>query len=135
MTYFFSETEASFINDEQWRKLTPLLPRKIRGRPMIDMDSRRFFEAILWLIQSGLPWQSLPPKLGVADTVYTRFKRWTDAGRWHALLESVRGDVDLEILFGLIVARAEQQLIRARKRAAVDMQGLTATETLPNSMG
>ena len=55
---------TSFLKDEQWEKLEPLLPKtapgKKGGRPW--RDNRKVLEGILWVLKSGARWRDLPER-------------------------------------------------------------------------
>jgi transposase len=47
---------------------------------------------IYYLLRVGGPWRDLPPCFGPWNSVYTRWRRWTAAGLWRRILQSlVRG--------------------------------------------
>lgn len=71
------------LRDDQWERISELLPgRKGQvGRPA--QDNRRFVEAVLYRYRAGIAWRDLPPRLG--DWKNTRkLPRQAD----NALLES-----------------------------------------------
>jgi transposase len=65
-----------------------------RGRPAYD--DRRFIEAVLWWRRTGVPWRDLPHELGPWKTVFNRFDRWSESGRWSQLLAALQSDPDDE---------------------------------------
>jgi transposase len=38
------------------------------------------------VLRTGAPWRDLPEHFGSSSTVYSRFRRWTQAGVWHESL-------------------------------------------------
>ena len=64
------------LTDEQWRRLSPLLPlqRPRTGRP--NHDHRTVLNGILWVLRTGAPWGDLPDRYGPVGTVSSRFDRW-----------------------------------------------------------
>jgi transposase len=52
-------------------------------------DERLRLEAILWILRTGAPWRDLPPVFGPWQSVYGGFRRWSAAGLWAALLNTV----------------------------------------------
>ena len=78
------------LSDEQWDELAPLIPR--RGRP--GADDRRFVNAVLFVAKTGIPWRDLPERLGNWNSVWRRFRRWSELGRWGAFAVAL-GEPDL----------------------------------------
>jgi transposase len=72
--------ERHELTDEQLAELPPHLPpQKPRtGRPA--KNHRTVVEGILWVLRSGAPWRDLPERYGSWRTVYSRFRRWQQAG-------------------------------------------------------
>ncbi len=114
------------LTDAQWERLRPLLPpqRPATGRPA--NDHRAVVNAILWRLKTGAPWRDLPERYGPWQTVYSRFRRWQQAGVWDRLLAvlqqagDARGALDwsLHFLDGTTV-RAHQHAAGAKKGAAI----------------
>ena len=38
------------------------------------------FERHLWRLRCGAPWRDVPEKYGKWNTIYRRFRRWSEAG-------------------------------------------------------
>ena len=43
-------------------------------------------EAMVYILRVGCPWRDLPETFGPWQSVYTRWRRWTDCGLWERLL-------------------------------------------------
>lgn len=58
----------------------PLPPpqRPRTGRPA--KDHRTVLNGILWILRTGAPWRDLPERYGSWNTVWSRFRRWREAG-------------------------------------------------------
>lgn len=118
--------ERHALTDEQWARLRPLLPPPPQGRGRPRADDRRVVEAILWRLETGAPWRDLPERFGSWRTVYSRFRRWHQAGVWERALATLQaeadaaGDLDwaLHFLDGTTV-RAHQHAAGAQKGAAI----------------
>ena len=81
------------LTDEEWKRVEKLLPAtKKTGRPQID--SRAALNGILWILKSGAPWRFLPVKYGKWNSVYRKFRQWTNVGVFTNLAkyESESGD-------------------------------------------
>lgn len=110
------------LTNEQWERLAPLLPLRKgkKGRP--NKDHRLMVNGILWVLRTGAPWRDMPERYGSWNSVYSRFRRWKQAGIWERILTelqaegNLRGEVDWEIHFvdGSIV-RAHQHAAGAKK--------------------
>lgn len=98
------------ISDEQWNKIKDLLPpeRKAQGgRPA--KDNRQMLNAMLWIARSGAPWRDLPEYYGPWQSVYTRFRRWEQAGVFDKILEHLTVDADQEsIIIDSTIVRVHQ---------------------------
>ena len=46
---------------------------------------RRFVEAVVYVLRTGIAWEDLPAPFGAAQTAYRRFRRWACKGIWDEL--------------------------------------------------
>ncbi|WP_425517307.1 transposase [Sphingomonas colocasiae] len=53
-----------------------------RGRGRRPEQNRAVVNGILWRLRCGAPWHDVPPKYGSWNTIYRRFRRWSEAGVW-----------------------------------------------------
>jgi len=51
-----------WLNDEEWKRLEPLLPRGRRGAHRVD--DRRVISGIMHMLRSGARWRDCPPEYG-----------------------------------------------------------------------
>ena len=73
------------LTDEQWRCISPHLPRPtVRGRPRLH-GLRAVLNAVFYVLKSGCPWRLLPQDLPPWKTVYDWFRRWRIDGTWERL--------------------------------------------------
>jgi transposase len=114
------------LSDGQWERLQPLLPprRPATGRPA--HAHRTILNGILWRLATGVPWRDLPERYGPWQTVYSRFRRWQQAGIWDHILAALqaeadaRGDVNWRQHFlDSTTIRAHQHAAGAKKGAAI----------------
>jgi putative transposase len=52
------------------------------------MQDRRAFEAIIYVLRTGIQWNALPRELGASSTVHDRFQEWEQAGLFKALWQA-----------------------------------------------
>ena len=125
--------------ERQWGRLRPLLPPPPgRGRPR--SDDRLIVEGIVWRLATGVPWRDLPERFGPWRTVYSRFRRWEQAGVWERVLAARQaeadpaGDLDwaLHLLDGTTV-RAHQRAAGAKKGAATRPSAARVADARPRS--
>jgi len=77
------------LTDELWTILGPRVEQAKRytcGQPP-KLPERVFFEAVLYLGRTGIPWRDLPGEFGSWDAVYNRFRRWVASGSLAKLFE------------------------------------------------
>ena len=75
------------LSDQEWQVIYLRL-RDCRGIYVRNETStRRFVEAVLWILRSGAPWRLLPETYGPWNTVYKRFADWSEKGIWTQVLQ------------------------------------------------
>jgi transposase len=85
------------VTDEQWAVLEPLLPVMAcvavpGGRPE-KHDRRAMLSAVLYVLDTGCKWRSLPADFPPWKTVYGLFARWAAAGVLPLLASALRAAV------------------------------------------
>ena len=94
------------VDDALWALIEPLLPTKPRrqrypGRKRLD--DRRALTGILFVLQTGIPWEMLPQEMGCGSgmTCWRRLRAWQQAGVWdrlhQVLLSRLRGAGKLDL--------------------------------------
>jgi transposase len=78
------------VSEEFWAKVEPLIParqrergRAYRRRPgggRKPMEARRIFEAIVYVLRTGIQWKALPRAFGSASAIHKHFQDWQKAG-------------------------------------------------------
>ena len=76
-----------WLSEEQFARLQPLLPDKVRGVPRVD--DRRVISGIIHVLQSGCRWRDAPPGYGPYKTLYNRFVRWARKGVWERVFSEL----------------------------------------------
>jgi len=75
------------ITNEQYALIRPHLPVQ-RGN--VRISNLNVINAILFVAENGCKWRALPPRFGKWHTVYTRMRRWADAGVLDRLLDALQ---------------------------------------------
>ncbi len=72
------------LSEAEWQVLKDLLPIEpaMRGRGRRPTENRAVVNGILWRLRCGAPWRDVPEKYGKWNTIYRRFRRWSEAGTW-----------------------------------------------------
>src|SRR3954465_11889540 len=80
------------VGDELWAVAELVIPKVERrhrfpGRKRID--DRKVLTGILFVLQTGIPWEYLPQELGCGSgmTCWRRLREWQQAGVWQRLHE------------------------------------------------
>ena len=71
------------ISDEVRAVMGPIVERcKAHLGPPPQLSDRMFFEAVLYVARTGVPWRDLPAEFGARDAVYNRLLPWDHAAGW-----------------------------------------------------
>ena len=82
-----------WLNDAEWRRIKPLLPRGRRGAHRVD--DRRVISGIMHMLRSGARWRDCPPDYGPYTTIYNRFNRWSQQGVWTGIFYALTGSTGM----------------------------------------
>ena len=110
------------LTDDLWAALKPLVERAkwYKGGQPPTLPDRDFFEALLYLARTGVPWRDLPAEFGNWDAVYNRFRRWVRSGGLKALFEGMTADPAFgdtrRVLIDSTIVRAHQHAAGARRK-------------------
>jgi transposase len=106
-----------WLSEEQFERLRPLLPNKVRG--VARADDRRVISGIVHVVQTGGRWIDAPACYGPKTTLYNRFVRWAAIGVWPNLFTTLAaaGGPSAEALIDSVPMRAH--LLRATTKADV----------------
>lgn len=103
------------LTDAQWARIEKLVPGKEGDKGRHGEDNRLFVDAVLWVLRSGAPWRFLPDEFGKWNSVYTRFMRWSRAGRWESLFKALADDPNFEhVMIDATIVRAHQHASGAK---------------------
>src|SRR6516165_4977644 len=110
------------LTDDLWAAMEPHVRQAKRhkgGQPPVLSD-RDFFEALLYLARTGIPWRDLPAEFGRWDAVYNRFRRWVHSGGLRRLFEALTADPAFgdirRVLIDSTIVRAHQHAAGARRK-------------------
>ena len=81
------------LTDNQYNRIKHILPperKPGKGRPA--KDNRIMLNAMIYWLNTGVPWRDLPERFGSWKSVYTRFRRWSNQGVWQKLLVALIAD-------------------------------------------
>jgi len=105
------------LTDELWAVMGPLVEQAKRytcGQPPV-LPERMFFEAVLYIARTGIPWRDLPSEFGAWDAVYNRLRRWISSGSLVKLFELLTDAPEfLEVKRVLV----DSTIVRAHRHAA-----------------
>ena len=105
------------LRDDQWDRVSELLPRRLCDPKKRAEDHRLFLEAVLWIARTGAPWRDLPASFGHWNNVYKRFSRWVKNGTWERVRQALSADPDLEeVLIDSTIVRVHQHGCGAPKK-------------------
>lgn len=101
------------LTDEQWALIANLFPDpRWTGRP--PRDRRTIVDGILWILRTGSPWRDLPDAFEPWATVWDLFNTWNHNGTLQAILDRLRGQLEIDEELWCI----DGTIVRAAKCAA-----------------
>jgi transposase len=78
------------LPDSRWNEIKPLIEPRPR-KPKTDLQLT--IRGIIWLLQNGCKWESLPPDYGPYQRVWYYFNKWMVFGVPDQLLSTLSGKV------------------------------------------
>src|SRR5579864_5398209 len=92
---------AGLLSDDLWKRLEPMLPKPRRKNRHVQFagrkptELRRIVNGILFVLQTGVPWRSLPATTDFPSgyTCRRRLRRWQKAGIWQRLFENLLAEL------------------------------------------
>ena len=78
------------ISEKQWNRIKDKFPPERKpqgGRP--GKSNREMLNAILYWLNTGIPWRDLPERPGPWRSVYSRLRAWVKAQVWEAVLTAL----------------------------------------------
>ena len=80
----------SDVTDEQWEFLLPYLTLMKEDAPQRKHALRDFFDAVGYLVRTGVQWRYLPGDFPQWRAVYQQARRWLAAGVFEAIAHHLR---------------------------------------------
>lgn len=102
--------QAEALTNEQWKLFTDILVStggRKKGRAA--KDDRIVLSAIVYRLNTGVPWRELPKSFGAWQTIYGRLRKWIQQGVWESIFRRLiaEGIVDDSLIpSGSIVLHA-----------------------------
>ena len=124
------------ITDEIWTVMGPLVEAHTSPHgPAPKISERMFFEALLYVARTGIPWRDLPGDFGNWSAVYNRFRRWVESDRFKNLFRAMTITPGCEglgrVFADSTIVRAHQHSAGARKKK----DAATGAEAIGRSRG
>ena len=127
-------TNSYWLSDEQYARLQPLLPTKVRGVPRVD--DRRVISGIIHVLQSGCRWRDAPPGYGPYKTLYNRFVRWARKEVWDGVFAqlSAAGGPPVALLLDSTPVKAHRSAAGGKGGRTTKPSGARGAGARPKSM-
>ena len=108
------------MEDSEWAVFEQFIAA-IRGRGGRPASNHRLvLDGIFWIARTGAQWRDLPEEFGKWSSVYRQFRRWTLAGLWEFMLETLNASGAKPAQVQMI----DSAIIRAHHQAAGAKGGL-----------
>jgi len=92
----------SDVSDEEWAFVAPYLTLCKEDAAQRDFPLRAVFNAVRYVVRSGIAWRMLPNDLPPWNVVYQQMRRWMDAGCFQMMVD------DLRLLLRVLAKRGTQ---------------------------
>ena len=108
------------MEDTEWAFFEQFIVA-IRGRGGRPASNHRLvLDGIFWIARTGAQWRDLPEEFGKWSSVYRQFRRWTLAGLWELILDTLNESETVPNQVQMI----DSTVIRAHHQAAGAKGGL-----------
>lgn len=110
------------LGDAMWASLHARL-RAIPGIWKKNPEPlRRFIEAVVFILRTGVAWEDLPERFGKPNSVYRRFRRWSQQGIWDELfLDGIPTDALETVMLDSTACKAQRYASGARGGGMEDL--------------
>ncbi len=116
----------SDVSDEEWAFVAPYLTLMTEDAPQREYPLREVFNALRYVVRSGIPWRMLPNDFPPWQAVYQQTQRWLKAGVFEAMVHDLREVLrlaagrDAQPSAAIFDSRALQSSPESGERAAYD---------------
>ena len=111
------------ISDSEWERIKEILPPENTGEGRPSKPNRIMLDGMLWISKTGAPWRDLPERFGPWQTVYSRFRLWSQKDTFKDLFEHLSGDADMQDLsIDSTSCKAHQHAAGAKKGLKMQKQ-------------
>jgi len=107
------------LTDQEWIAIRVFLPKERsgrRGRPWIS--HRQVVNGIFWVLRVGASWRDVPQEFGKWQTIYNRFRRWSQEGLWDRIWRTLLRRLDRNGRISRALWSVDGSIIRAHRSAA-----------------
>lgn len=118
------------LTDSQWSLVSGLMPEQARGGRW--KDHRLMLDGMLWVLRTGAGWRDLPERYGPWQTVYDRFRRWSQDGTFDRIIDRLQLRMTRDGLIDGDLWCVDGSNVRAHKAAAGAPKKQTQTQTWPS---
>jgi transposase len=106
------------LSETRWNRIKDALPGQEHQVGRTAQDNRLFVEAVYWVARNGARWRALPPEYGKWNSVFRRFRRWSEKGIWQMIFNTLACDADTEwLMLDSAIIRAHQCSAGAKKNS------------------
>lgn len=84
------------IKDSDWERIESLFPAENTGEGRPSKSNRLMLDGMLWKVKTGAPWRDLPERFGPWETIYGRFRLWSQNEVFSVIFETLKQDADLQ---------------------------------------
>jgi transposase len=86
------------MSDYEWDRIKEYIPPENTGEGRPSKSNRLMLNGMLWIAKTGVPWRDLPERFGPWQTVYSRFRRWSESDIFKDLFKMLSNDADMQDL-------------------------------------
>jgi transposase len=106
------------LTDAQFDLLEPYLPHTgpKGGHPWAE--HRRILNGLFWKLHTGSQWRDIPERYGPWSTIYDRYRRWCQEGRFACMLVALRDTLQAQDQLDWEQWWVDSSSIRASRAAA-----------------